>query len=113
MHKFSDFQVFVGHEVHISEAVQLGASGGISGIVNASPELICSLYEFGKNQEKPNYNPNVKNILQTLKNYPIFHAIKALVESQKGMDWHVMRPPLTSLNEHQKQELIESIKLLN
>ena len=105
---FNDFKVFVGHEVHISEAVQLGAAGGISGIVNAYPELICSLYEYGKDQEKPNYNPTVKNILQLLKEYPIFPAIKGIVESQKGEDWHVMRPPLISLNEQQKQ-LIKSI----
>lgn len=59
-----------------------------------------------------NINSTVKNILQSLKNYPILPAIKEIVESQKGEDWHVMRPPLISLNEQQKQELIESLKLL-
>lgn len=102
--------MFVGHELHISEAVQLGAAGGISGIVNAYPELICSLYEYGKDQKKPNYNPTAKNIIRALKNYPIFPAIKRVVESQKGTDWHVVRPPLVSLKEQQKQELIESLK---
>lgn len=110
---FENFEVFVGHELHISEAVGLGAAGGISGIVNAYPELICSLYEYGKDQEKPNYNPTAKNIIQALKKYPIFPAIKGMVESQKGMDWRIMRPPLISLNEQQEQELIESIKSLN
>lgn len=104
---FENFKVFVGHEVHISEAVQLGAAGGISGIVNAYPELICSLYEYGKDQQKPDYNPTAKNIIGALKNYPLFPAIKGMVESQKGIDWRVVRPPLVSLNEQQRQELID------
>lgn len=104
---FDDFKVFVGSEVHISEAVQLGAAGGISGIVNAYLELICSLYEYGKDQNKPNQNPKINNISQIIKNYPTSPAIKTIVESQKGGDWHVMRPPLISLNEQQKKELKE------
>lgn len=105
----ADFKVFVGHEMHISEAVQLGASGGISGIVNAYPEMICSLYEYGKDQQKPNCNTTVRSISQSLKNYPIFPAIKSIVESQKGEDWHVVRPPLVSLNKEQKLELIKTL----
>jgi 4-hydroxy-tetrahydrodipicolinate synthase len=110
---FENFKVFVGHELHISEAVQSGAAGGISGIVNAYPELISSLYEYGKNQDKPDYNPVAKIVVQSLKKHPIFPAIKAVVESQKGKDWHVVRLPLVSLNKQQKQELIESLKFLN
>lgn len=94
---FEDFQVFVGNELHISEAVQLGAGGGISGIANAYPELICSLYE--------NRNETVKNIIQLLKKYPIFPAIKGLVKIQKGAAWHVVRPPLVALNEQQRHDL--------
>lgn len=108
---FDDFNVFVGHELHISEAVQLGASGGISGIANAYPELICSLYEYGKDQKKSNTNPTVKNMIEVLKNYPIFPAIKGIVENQKGKDWHVVRPPLIALNKQQNLALIESLGL--
>jgi 4-hydroxy-tetrahydrodipicolinate synthase len=106
---FPGFKVFVGNELQISEAVQLGASGGISGIVNAYPELICSLYEFGKNQQKPNYNKIAQNIVQSLKNYPIFPAIKNIVEKQKGQAWHVLRPPLMHLDELQSQALNEAL----
>lgn len=96
--KFKDFEVFAGGELHLSEAVQLGAAGGISGLANAYPELICSLYEYGKDQAKPNHNQTVKDVIQHLKNYPIFPAIKRLVKNQKGADWHVVRPPLVALN---------------
>jgi 4-hydroxy-tetrahydrodipicolinate synthase len=104
---FSHFKVFVGNELHISEAVQLGAAGGISGVVNAYPELICSLYDYGKDQTKPNHNPIAENVIQSLKKHPIFSAIKGVVANNKGADWHVMRPPLVALNEQQKQALSE------
>lgn len=109
---FDDFKVFVGHEVRLSEAVQLGVAGGISGVANAYPELICSLYEYGKDQKVPNHNQVVKDLLQALKHFPLFPAIKATVEAQKGADWRAMRPPLVSLNQEQKKAPIESLKFL-
>lgn len=42
---FGDFKVFVGKELHISEAVQVGAAGGISGVVNAFLEELLSKEE--------------------------------------------------------------------
>lgn len=102
---FPGFKVYVGREIHISEAVQLGAAGGISGLVNAFPELICSLYDYGKDPQQPNHNDTVASIVESLKNYPIFSAIKAIVESKKGSDWHMMRPPLVPLSEQKRQAL--------
>jgi|694.fasta_scaffold02776_12 4-hydroxy-tetrahydrodipicolinate synthase len=89
---FPGFKVFVGHELQITEAVQLGASGGISGLANAYPELICSLYQSGNSQH------TLQNIIETLKGYPLFPAIKYLVEKQKGNAWHALRPPLLPLS---------------
>jgi 4-hydroxy-tetrahydrodipicolinate synthase len=93
-----DIELFVGNELLISEAIRLGAAGGISGIANAYPELICSLYEFGKDPKAPDHNTTAHSILESLKNYPLFPAIKNLVEKQKGKEWHTMRPPLVPLH---------------
>lgn len=107
---FPDLQIFVGNELHISEVVPMGAMGGISGIVNAYPELICSLYNFGKNKQEPDSNEIVQNIVQVIRNYPIFPAIKGIVENQKGSVWHVVRPPLTALSDQQSDTLIKSLE---
>lgn len=107
---FPGFKVFVGSELQISEAVQMGALGGICGVANAYPELICSLYEFGKDQKKLNNNVWVQNMVKTLKNYPRIPALKTLLKKQKGVAWHVLRPPLTALNEKESQVLIEGVK---
>lgn len=106
---FPGFKVFVGNELHISEAVQLGAAGGMSGIANAYPELICSLFEYGKNKQKPNNNEMAQSIGQLIRRYSIYPAIKCIVEQQKGSSWHVVRPPLVPLTEQQSQALINEI----
>lgn len=107
---FPGFKVYAGKELHISEAVQLGAAGGINGIANAYPELICSLYAFGKDEQKPNNTEAIQHIAHALKAYPTLPAIKNIVKRQKGDAWHVMRPPLTSLDEKQSQSLMEALK---
>lgn len=110
--KFPGFKIFVGNELQISEAVQLGAAGGICGLANIYPELICSLYDFGKDQKKPDNNKMIQNIIESVKSYSIFPAIKNLVEKQKGSAWHVLRPPLMSLDQKQSTALIEAIKVI-
>jgi 4-hydroxy-tetrahydrodipicolinate synthase len=110
---FSDFQVFAGNELQLSEAVQAGAAGGILGIVNAYPELFCSLYEFGRDQQKPNNNEMAQNIVRSLKNYPRLAAIKNIVEKQKGTAWHTLRPPLIPLDKEQSRDLTEVLSKLD
>jgi 4-hydroxy-tetrahydrodipicolinate synthase len=106
---FPGFKLFAGNELQISEAIQMGAVGGISGIANAYPELICSLYEFGKDQQKTDNNEIVQKIVGSLKSYPLFPAIKNIVKSQKGSAWHVLRPPLIPLDEAQCRALTEAL----
>lgn len=95
--RFPGFKVFVGNELHISEAVQAGAAGAISGLANIFPELICDLYQHGLDPQKPNRNAEIRRILEIIQNYPLFPAIKSLIEMKRGSRWHAMRPPLTAL----------------
>lgn len=99
------FKVFVGNESQIKEAVGAGAAGAISGLANIYPELICSLYEGKGPQEL------VDRILEALQGYPLFPAIKSLIEAQKGAAWHAMRPPLVPLDEARRQLLFSKIAL--
>lgn len=100
---FLGFKLFAGNELQISEAVSLGAFGGISGMANAYPELICSLFESSSNEV-------IQGIMRVLKNYPTFPAIKKLLENQKGAAWKLLRPPLIPLEKEESEKLIESCK---
>lgn len=105
LREFPKFKIFIGNESQISEAVQLGAAGAISGVANAYPELISSLYDFGKDPLKSNKNQVIQRIIEIIQRYPIFPAIKCLVENQKGAAWHYLRPPLVPLTWEQKQQI--------
>ncbi len=111
--QFPGFKVFVGKEVQISEAVRKGAVGVISGLVNVYPELICSLYKYGKDHRKPDYNGDLKGIVEVLSEYPIFPAIKSLVEAKKGLSWHLLRPPLVPLEDRHSRALLDAIAKLS
>jgi 4-hydroxy-tetrahydrodipicolinate synthase len=89
--KLPGFSLFVGNEAHIREAMLLGAKGTICGLANIYPELILSL--FDKNDK------SIVELQHILKGYPIFPAIKCLVEKMKGAAFHQMRPPLMALSE--------------
>jgi 4-hydroxy-tetrahydrodipicolinate synthase len=102
--KFPGFLVFVGNENHIQEAVRKGGAGSICGMANICPELICSLYTSDKETRK------INALLIEIRKYPIFPAIKSLVEAKKGPQWHTMRPPLSPLTEQERQTLYSNVQ---
>lgn len=108
MDAIPSFKVFVGNESLIIEAVRYGGAGSICGIANLYPELICSLYEQGKQGSDANPEELVM-ISQALKKHPFIPAMKALMEKKKGMAWHVVRPPLLPLTPSEKIELVRGV----
>lgn len=106
-------KIFAAREHLVSESIQLGATGVISGMANVFPELLGSLYEYGMNQQYPNHNSEVSRILEILKDYPIFAALKCILAHQKGKKkelWDVLRPPLVPLNSLLSQSLLDALK---
>lgn len=106
--KFPNFQIFVGYENQIIEAVRSGASGSICGLANLYPELICSLYSLGKQRLSTN-PPQVGQIFDALKGVPFIPAAKAFLERQKGPIWHTLRPPLVPLSDAQRREFYSKL----
>lgn len=95
------FQVFVGNERQIPEAVRYGASGSICGIANLDPELICSLYERGSDEDLR----EIDEIFSAVKGVPFIPAAKAILEERYGAVWHTVRPPLIPLNAEEREKL--------
>ena len=106
---FPDFKVFVGNESNIIEAVHSGASGSICGVVNLYPELICSLYNQGK--QGACKNPKIlDDFFEAMKGYHFISAFKALLEKTRGETWHFVRPPLEPLTSEQSHAFISSLE---
>lgn len=94
---FPGFQVFVGNEKQIIEAVRHGASGSICGIANLYPELIVSLLHREKNP------PELEALFAAVKKYPFIPAAKAIMEARRGAQWARVRPPLAALDKDKIQ----------
>lgn len=108
--KIPGFKVFLGgQELHLSEAVELGAAGTISGSANVFPELLSALYENGKTHEKQKVAGKVRDILEVLKPYPFLPAFKSIVEKRKGSQWHTLRPPLLPLKDEERTVLHDAL----
>jgi 4-hydroxy-tetrahydrodipicolinate synthase len=104
--EFPHFQLLVGNEAMIAEAVSLGAAGAVSGIANICPQLICSLYN-GKDRQH-----EIEAFKKILKNYPFIPAVKSIMEQKKGAPWSLMRPPLAPLTSEQKLQFAEAFQTL-
>jgi len=103
------FQVFVGNEKQIIEAVYLGAAGSICGIANLYPELICSLYEAGQSGNSPN-PANLEAIFQALSGLPFIPAAKSVMEKRQNDAWHTIRPTLVPLDAARSRSFISALQ---
>ncbi|HUD01603.1 MAG TPA: dihydrodipicolinate synthase family protein [Rhabdochlamydiaceae bacterium] len=102
--QFPNLQLLVGSEKMIADAVSLGATGGISGIANICPQLICSLYKSKERQ------PEIEALSAVLKNYPFIPAIKSLLAQKKGSSWNMLRPPLVPLSSNESIRFAEDVQ---
>lgn len=105
---FPGFQVFVGKEAHIPEAISLGGAGSICGLANLYPEWISELYKQEHGRQETHLQ-DLSHFHEILKGLPYIPAAKAIMQKRKGDAWARVRPPLTPLPEAQSQSLIDQL----
>ncbi len=91
---FPDFQVFVGKELQIAEAVRSGGAGAICGLANLYPELIRAFYE----QPDPSHLEQLESISKSFREVPFNAAVKAVLQMRRGVPWRTLIPPLVPLS---------------
>jgi len=87
-----DLHILIGDERLLARAMNLGASGAITGLANVAPDLMLPLID---GIEEPRVNAMVEQVLP----YAVTSAVKALVGHRRGdpVAWSRMRAPLKSL----------------
>ena len=108
--KFPQLNIYAGSDTHTSELVRNGAAGGIGSLSNFVPNLMSSLYEYGRDDSKPNRNDELAKLDSIIDKYYPFCSMKAIMALQKGEKWNMARPPFVSLTKEQSQELANLIK---
>ncbi|MFC2049381.1 dihydrodipicolinate synthase family protein [Chlamydiota bacterium] len=108
---FPGFQLFVGGEKQIVEAVQLGAAGSICGLANLYPNTLQKLY-IAASEKRGDMTEVITLLSDTVKHYPFIASAKAVMEARRGSSWHTLRPPLVPLEPPQREALLASLKTL-
>ena len=99
-----ELHILIGDERLLAKAMNLGASGAITGLANVAPDLMLPLIE---GIEEPRVNAMVEQVLP----YAVTAAVKALVGHRRKdpVAWSRMRAPLKSLSESDCQKLFAAI----
>lgn len=98
-----DLTILVGHENNLAQAVQLGASGAISGIANLDPGLVGGLVAG-----RP--DPRIDTVLAEILAHPVVPSIKAALAGLKGDDtWLRTRAPLPALSREEATQICKAL----
>lgn len=99
-----DLHILIGDERLLAKAMNLGASGAITGLANIAPDLMLPLID---GIEEPRVNAMVDEVLP----YAVTAAVKALVGHRRNdpIAWSRMRAPLKSLGKAECLKLFAAI----
>ncbi len=99
-----ELHILIGDERLLARAMNLGASGAITGLANIAPDLMLPLID---GVEEPRVNAMVEAVLP----FAVTAAVKALVGHRRKdpVAWSRMRAPLRSLDQAECVKLFAAI----
>lgn len=102
--RHGDLHILIGDERLLARAMNLGASGAITGLANVAPDLMLPLID---GIEEPRINAMVEVVLP----YAVTAAVKALVGHRRNdpVAWSRMRAPLKSLGKAECLKLFSAV----
>lgn len=108
---WDDFRVFAGSESFLLANMRGGGSGCISATANINPAAIDNLYQNWQSENAESLQQELNEIRETAMAFPMIPALKATVAHHaKDKQWRTVRPPLTSLEDDQREALIASLE---
>jgi dihydrodipicolinate synthase/N-acetylneuraminate lyase len=92
--------------------VRNGAVGAIVALSNVFPNLMCSLYEYGLDNTKPNRNDEINKLWDLISRHNLICSVKAIMTSQtKNPKWNVALPPLFPITQDEVRLMVDSTSL--
>ena len=106
------FSVFSGSEIFLLRNLRAGGAGCISALANIAPSAIERLFRQWREADADTQQQRLVELRNIMQKYPMISALKAVV-AHFGEDpsWNVLRPPLTELNERQRNAVIGDVAL--
>jgi 4-hydroxy-tetrahydrodipicolinate synthase len=111
---WENFSIFAGSESFLLQTMRNGGAGCISATANINPAAICDLY---MNWQAPGADSKQQELIvlrELVQKFPVIPALKTIVAHFSGdPDWLHVRPPLVSLGDSQRDELITQLANIN
>ena len=110
--KIDNFSVLPGSELKLLKGLELGCSGIITATCNVTASLSRKVYDDFIDKKQQNVNEMLCKVRSTFDQFNLISGLHSFMSDKDEIYKNVL-PPVSLLNEKDKQQLIEDLNKLN
>tara|TARA_B110000116_G_scaffold242130_1_gene231174 strand:+ start:304 stop:1188 length:885 start_codon:yes stop_codon:yes gene_type:complete len=110
--KIDNFSVLPGSESKLLKGLELGCAGIITATCNVTASLSRKVYEDFIEKKQQTTNEKLCNVRSTFEKFNLISGLHSFMSNEDEIYKNVL-PPVSLLNENNKQQLIEDLNKLN
>ncbi len=111
LRRFSHLSIFTGTEIHLPQALAIGARGTICGLGNVMPRLMRGLFDQPTSFDRQKLVPFITSGDSILSRAPFVASVKAVVADATGNDaWARVLPPMAGLPLRERQWMLQDFR---
>ena len=110
--KIDNFSVLPGSESKLLKGLELGCAGIITATCNVTASLSRKVYEDFIEKKQQTTNEKLCNVRTTFEKFNLISGLHSFMSNEDEIYKNVL-PPVSLLNENNKQQLIEDLNKLN
>ncbi len=107
--KIKNFSIFPGSEIRLLKGLELGCSGIITATCNVTAELSRQVYDDFFSGKKQTLNNKLCEVRSTFDKYDLISSLHTYCAQNDNIYKNIL-PPLSLLNQNDKEELLNRLK---
>ena len=107
-----NFSVFPGSELKLLKGLEIGCSGIITATCNVTSSLSRKVYEDFFSKKNQTHNEKLCNVRKTFDQFNLISGLHTFMSDQDSIFKNIL-PPLSLLNNNDKNKLISDLKKLD
>ena len=108
LRRFSHLSIYTGTEIHLPQALAMGARGTICGLGNVMPRLMRGLFDLPTAFDRQKLVPLIASGDNILSRRPFIASVKAVIADATGIDaWARVLPPMAELPLRERQWMLQ------
>ena len=109
--KIPGFSIFPGSEAKLLKGLELGCAGCISAVTNVTHSIARKVFDDHQNQINQTLNKKLISVRETFDQYNLISGLHSFM-SVNNERYKKLLPPLVTLSEKNKEELISKLEIL-